>query len=397
MLRRDEKTVFVPAAQSMGAIGVIRSLGAAGYKVHAGSSDNKALGLKSNYANRRIIHPPLSHPDFADWFRHYVDEQNVQLIIPGGGISLGGKPVFSQYAHLFPTSHDEAALDIGRSKYDLFGSLEVGEATHRANLPPYLRVELDAPLPEENALAALGLPLFIKLDGRYAIGASGSDVRRCETASDALGFLRSLQGKYRKVLVQGYVEGRGTGAFILRWEGATLARFMHRRIHEVPHTGGASSLRESWWHEAMMQDAEAKLARTGWQGVGMVEYRWDPATDKFALMEMNLRFWGSLHLALYAGVDFPRLLADAFFGELPDAPVTGKAGVVCRNTFPNEISHLVSLLKDPSVPFSGKVRSLAGAIALSLDPRVKTDLWYPGDRLLYMRRLAQFLRDPVHT
>jgi len=62
----------------------------------------------------------------------------------------------------------------------------------------------------------------------------------------------------------------------------------------------------------MCDDALAKIKAMKWQGVGMMEYRWDPTTDQFYFLEMNGRFWGSLHLALFAGVDFPALLLDAF-------------------------------------------------------------------------------------
>jgi len=40
----------------------------------------------------------------------------------------------------------------------------------------------------------------------------------------------------------------------------------------------------------------------------MVEFRIDPRDGKPKLMEINPRFWGSLQLAIYSGVDFPYLL-----------------------------------------------------------------------------------------
>ena len=99
------------------------------------------------------------------------------------------------------------------------------------------------------------------------------------------------------------------------------------------------------------------------KGVAMVEYRWDLSTDRFYLMEMNLRFWGSLHLALYAGVDFPRMLADAFlFDQVPDAVVEAKQGVVCRNTFPFELGYLVSLFRNPRVPLRRKAYTSIEAV-----------------------------------
>ena len=87
--------------------------------------------------------------------------------------------------------------------------------------------------------------------------------------------------------------------------GHPRARFAHRRIHEVPHTGGVSSFRESVRLPDIEAHALSVLRRIGWNGVAMLEYRRDARTGDFRLLELNARFWGSLHLALAAGVDFP--------------------------------------------------------------------------------------------
>ena len=47
------------------------------------------------------------------------------------------------------------------------------------------------------------------------------------------------------VLLQEYGPGEAHGVELLLVDGRPLAAFQHRRIHEVPLTGGASSLRES--------------------------------------------------------------------------------------------------------------------------------------------------------
>ena len=390
--QRRDKAVLVPAAHSMGAIGVIRSLGRAGYRVHAAAVDPRALGLASRYASEAVVHPPLSSPEFPRWFDDYVERHRIGLIIPGGGFDLGA-PFAAGHERLFPFTGGPAQTAIAGSKYRLFERLIEAGGPAGAHLPPSLLVDLAAPLPSEDALAALGAPLFVKLDGalRRRDGA-GDEVLRCAGPAAAREALGRLAEDYSHALVQGYVAGKGVGAFLLRWDGRTVARMMHRRLHEMPHTGGASSLRESWWDAAIMADAEAKLAAIDWQGVAMVEYRHDATTGDFRLMEMNLRFWGSLHLALHAGVDFPRLLADSFFGDPPAGLVEGRTGIVCRNTLPYELGYLVSLWRDREVPAARKAWSLVEAVLLTLDPRVRSDLLYPGDRGLFWKQLGRMVR-----
>jgi biotin carboxylase len=143
------------------------------------------------------------------------------------------------------------------------------------------------------------------------------------------------------------------------------------------------------------EDALKRIEALEWWGVGMLEYRWDAATGTFALMEFNARFWGSLHLALFAGVDFPRLLADAWAGRAIES-VRAPVGVRCRYTFPKEAEYLWSLLRDSNVHASTKLSAVLEFITLSVSPGVHSDLWFPRDRSLYFRALAatpgKFLR-----
>jgi hypothetical protein len=387
---RRSHAILVPSAHSTAAIGVIRSLGAAGYRVHAAAANDDALGLKSRFAERGVVHPPIASDEFDAWFCDYIACNSIEMISPGG-FDVGASPVFEEYRDRFTTSTEHDVITATRSKYALFERLLDGAEAQREHLPPSLLVDFDRGLPSHNELVALGRPIFIKLDSSEARKTASSEVIKLADPAAAEAALEQLSSQYRRALVQGFVPGRGAGAFLLRWNGRVIARMMHLRLHEMPHTGGASSLRVSWWHDAMMRDAEAKLGAINWQGVAMVEYRWDQVQDAFYLMEMNLRFWGSLHLALFAGVDFPRLLADAFFGQPPNRIVEGRVGVVCRNTIPFEIGYLVSLWRDPQVSAMRKLYSLLEAAWLSLDPRVRNDMLYPGDRMLYVRRFREIL------
>ena len=124
-----------------------------------------------------------------------------------------------------------------------------------------------------------------------------------------------------------------------------------------------------------------------WNGISMFEYRWDPSTDKFFLMELNARFWGSLHLPIHAGVDFPKLLVSAWSNEtfpLPDV----RTGICCRLTFPKEVEYVISRMKSPNLGFLEKSRTLIEFFQLSLDSRIKSDMLFPGDNQLYWRSIS---------
>jgi predicted ATP-grasp superfamily ATP-dependent carboligase len=382
--------VLVAEAQSMGGVAVIRSLGRAGYQVHALGDKPDALGFYSRFAAAHAVGPDCDDPAFVPWFREYVARHRIRVIIPSEGILLSLRSALDEFAPLLPVSTDTAALYRGLSKVDLFCFL-AKESGAGSNIPPSTIVERELP-PGDLSLLGPG-PYYIKGDACYATDPITTGkvyrVARKDALPERLG---EALHHYKRVLVQGHVPGQGVGVFFLRWRGEVLAEFMHRRVHEVPHTGGVSSFRESWWHAAVRDDALAKLEALDWEGVAMMEYRWEPDTDCFHFIEMNGRFWGSLHLALFAGIDFPALLVDAMLGRpVPPARIFPQ-GLRCRYTFPKEFQYVWSRLSDGRLSPASKLWTVAEFFLLSLDPRVRSDLLFPADRGLYWRRLARFAR-----
>ena len=293
---RQRNAVLVTEAHSMGGIAAIRSLGRAGYPVYACASERNALGLASRYATGALVAPEYHDSQFIPWLRDVIARNNIKAIVPSEGLLLAIRSKLAEFAHLIPVSQRDDVLYRGLSKADLFVELTMpgNDAAHAANLPPSVVVADAAHVPDEGTLAALGAPLYIKVDACYGDGEASGTVYRATTAAVARERLIQALSQFRKALVQGHVPGQGVGAFFLVWDGKVVAEFMHRRIHEVPHTGGASSFRESWWHQGIRDDALAKLTCLRWNCVAMMEYRWDPATDRYFIemafsVPMNVR------------------------------------------------------------------------------------------------------------
>ncbi|HEY6527936.1 MAG TPA: ATP-grasp domain-containing protein [Cellvibrionaceae bacterium] len=120
-------------------------------------------------------------------------------------------------------------------------------------------------------------------------------------------------------MVQEFIPGAGAGVFALYNHGKAVAFFAHQRLREKPPEGGISVLSQSAKVTPELERyARRLLDDVGWHGVAMVEFRKTPSGEYY-LMEVNTRFWGSLQLAIDAGVDFPSLLLNACEGRpLPD-------------------------------------------------------------------------------
>ena len=101
-------------------------------------------------------------------------------------------------------------------------------------------------------------------------------------------------------------------------------------------------MRESIVNNEVKELAVKLLSLIKWYGVAMVEFKVDPRDNKPKLMEINPRFWGSLSLAIYAGVDFPYMLYKMAMGEAFEPVTTYKTGIRSRYLLPGDIMHFIS-------------------------------------------------------
>jgi len=90
-------------------------------------------------------------------------------------------------------------------------------------------------------------------------------------------------------------------------QGKPVASLTQKRLKMVPTRGGVGVLNETT-HEPKLRDrALAPLRKLGWHGPAQVEFKIDARDESPKLMEVNGRFWGTLGLAIEAGVDLPYL------------------------------------------------------------------------------------------
>ena len=209
-----------------------------------------------------------------------------------------------------------------------------------------------------------------------------------------------MSEEFSQYLITEFISGIGVGVFFLIWDGVIIADFMHLRSREVPYQGGVSSCRESFFNQEIYNDAVSKIRSMKWQGVAMMEYRWNSKTDEFFLMEMNGRFWGSLHLPIYAGVDFPKLLITCMSGHSKSASCEARLAkwknkkTVCRHLAPLEIQNIWSVFKSSEKSVIEKVKHSLLWIKDSCDPRVFSDLGsFPGDRYLFILNFIYFFQN----
>ena len=375
------RVVIVTDGEQRAALAVVRSLGAAGWRVVTCSAHSRSLAGASRYAARDITVPdPLDSADaFADAVIAVASREQARLVLPiSEPALLALLPVRSRLSPAvvpfpdpdrFRRISDKAALMMHAAETGIAVPTQVELAR---------REQLDLVEP------AVRFPVVLK-PSRSIVESNGRrekvGVRHAANAAELRREVDLTTESAFPLLLQQRVIGPGVGIFLLVWDGRIVARFAHRRLREKPPSGGVSVYCESI---AADQDLVAKsaalLARFQWSGPAMIEYKLDRTTGTPYLMEINGRFWGSLQLAIDAGVDFPLLLARLAIGEQVEPVDSYRTGIRSRWWW-GDVDHLLA-----------RVRKSDAELALPSDApsRVRSvlqflQLWRPGDRSEMLR------------
>lgn len=329
------RRVLVTDAGRGSAIAIIRSLGLRGLHVIAADSDARSPGFYSRHASGRLRYPsPRADPEAAlATLLRVATESHVELIVPvGDELALLLSEERDRFAGVCALALPER--DAYEKTQDKLATL----ALAREQGVPAPRTELVSTREEaREAAQSLGWPLVVK-PRSSSVRREGRLVEHYEVsyAEDPAALdaeVARLEGR-SEVLLQEYCRGEGHGVELLLHRGRPLAAFQHRRLREVPITGGASSFRESVALDPVLYDhATRLLAALDWTGLAMVEFKLGEEGPR--LMEINGRVWGSLPLAVKSGVDFPARMAELYLTGPPEnghAPETSyDIGVRSRN------------------------------------------------------------------
>jgi len=391
---------YVLGIETQIGLSLIRELGEAGVPVVGIATDADAIGLRSRFlAHGEILRSPRADRGleelraigerYGPGYLLTVSEANTAWLIDHreqlGRITplLPSREAFAVV--LDKTRTLEAAAAVG---------LDVPKSACPASWDEVEQIARGFPFPavlkwsDPNAVAP-------------ALRAAGIELVKAEYVYTAEDFLRAAE-RYRSVgawpLVQEYCAGVGLGQFFFMHRGEAVRRFQHLRVAEWPPEGGFSSVCDAVPLDQFVDLQEQSirlLQQIGWDGVAMVEYRYDSASGRAVLMEVNGRFWGSFPLAMYCGAGFG-LLAYSLQGQgrMPELPPL-REDLRCRMVV-TEIKRLRRILLQPGLirDRSFRVRPLRELVRFVADflrPSVRYYVWSWKDIKPFFRDLRNAL------
>lgn len=360
-------------------LAVVRSLSRTGVRVACGAEHSSAPALHSRGCTRAFTYPsPLED---LDGFMKAVNAQNG-----------------NDTAVLF-TFSDRTTLAVSRNRDKLhpevllmMPSREAVEACFDKQklLGRASEMGIPVPVPGGDVFPVIVKPRFnVFWHGNQGVGISVRYAFDVGERDEAVRELRNVSGQ--EPMVQKYFGGREFGISGLCENGRVRLSYAHERIRSLHPLGGAAVVKRTIELPEDIHDAAHILLRDlSWTGPFMVEFKGDPEGE-FILMELNGRFWGSVPLGVFSGVDVPLAAYRQALGKsfqvnsarlgVVSRHLLGDAGWLWKSLFPDHKTRKLS----PSTRFGAMKAFLAG-----FSPLVKEDMWRLSDP-------APFFWDIWHT
>lgn len=307
--------VLVVGNDQYGVLAAVRAVRAAGYAPWL------AVHQRGTYAGRSrvlagtvsVSDPELGGEEFVSELARAAIRLRVAAVLP------------SAETHLLALAGREAA----------FGGIALGVPSREA----VERATDKALLPTLASTAGLQTPRTSKIDRRDCAAKDGLDfplivkplrsricqpdgtvsahsVRYVSTRRQAEEALEALPGG--QGLVQAYIPGQLVSVSGVCWRGEVICAMHQASLRVWPLNAGVSAYAETIVPNVKLDQGVGRLVRAiGWSGLFQVQFI-RSTSGEFYLLDLNPRIYGSLALAVAAGLNLPAIWADLLVGRRPD-------------------------------------------------------------------------------
>jgi predicted ATP-grasp superfamily ATP-dependent carboligase len=327
-----------------GGLGVIRSLGRLGIRVHAMREDRFAPAGASRYARRNVSPMPAGAgpDDVLEALDRLADRLPGPAVLvttdDAGAILLAEHGDKLRPRYLFP----DPPADLPRRAA---GKAALAEICRAAGVPhPATAVPVDAA--EAVAFAGeCGYPVVAKVNLPWAAD-KAVDLRSTTIVRDREHLLSLVElarratgdGPDTGLLLQEYLAPAPAGTrqdwfFHGYFDADSRCLFGHTgtKVRSFPVHAGLTSYGQWTPNERLRAEAVELLSGLGYRGAVDLDYRWDPRDDSYRLLDFNPRLGAQFRLFEdSAGIDVVRALHLDLTGRAvtPGAAVPGRSLVV---------------------------------------------------------------------
>jgi predicted ATP-grasp superfamily ATP-dependent carboligase len=342
-------TVLLTNAQLRKTLAAVRSLGKRGFQTIVVEETRFSPAAYSKYCTKALVCPNAhKRPDeFFTYIQRIIKEYKCDAFFPMDEdtvtVAIKYRDELSKICRLPlpPTESCELALDKGKI---LKHALRTGVA-HPKTVHPESLESL------HEITAELEYPVLIK----PLKSNGGRGIIEVEKKEELVESYKKVYKNYPFPIIQEHL-GKGDVydvSLLYNQKSELKASFIMKHVRLFPLELGVSTVQESVYCPEMLQMAMDFMKGLNWYGIADLEFMINHDTGKITFLEINPKFWNSLHIGVMAGVDFPYLLYQIAMGEDVQEVNTYTTGLRFRNLLPGDILHYIANKnrKDMDPPF----------------------------------------------
>lgn len=317
---RPGRALILDDGQTPYVLPVVRAFGRAGWEVGLGSDVDGPAG-RSRWVVRqhRVPAPERGEEAFAEATERAVAEGGYDVAFGADDIEM---LALSAMRDRLPCLVPYAPHDSVLSAVD---KLELTRAAERVGLgaPRTLGAT-------ESAVAETDLPVVVKSRLHWTPGSSAAVrhllVSFCDDRDEVAARVAEIADAGGEAILQQPIDGELMAlSTIIDGEGDAVAWSQQRTLR--PSLRRTSARAETVPLDTVLAErVRALLADLGWFGLANLQFMRPPGGEPH-LIDLNGRFYGSIELAIAAGVNLPVLWAELALGRAPTSPVLARPGV----------------------------------------------------------------------
>ncbi len=297
-----KKRVLITDSSYKHTLGIVRSFGLLGFEVDL-IGEKKSICAYSKFCNQ-IVYPQSKLTDeYLNDFIEILKYGNYDILIPVSASSVRyvskNQEYINHFTNVLVPTIDKVNLCLDKSQtFNFFKNKGV-------NQPETWSFEnLDELI---NKIDEINFPVIVK--GKDEI--NKFPTQYLYNRQQLLRLCATFESSFNSFpLIQEMILGDGYGFFALYHNGKRVQYFMHKRVREFPVNGGSSTCAISVFDNDLLREGTRILDYLSWNGIAMVEFKKCSKTNKFYLIEINPKYWGSLDLAFESGIDFSKSTYD---------------------------------------------------------------------------------------
>lgn len=309
-------------------LATVRSLGRRGVRVHVAPHSLQSPALRSRHIFK-VHRIPYYLGDGTEWLA--AVQQVLQAESIGVVLACEERALLPLMRHREALPGCKIALPGDAAFEAFFDKLNTHLLAQQVDVPSPAAVAVEPGTQAHQIGEQLGFPVVCKARRSYNWPHLYSRSKVCVAHDEAAlsQWLAACGDARGQFLAEAYFDGFGLGVSVLCDRGRVIQAFEHHRVNELE---GSSYYRVSRQvHPERLAAVVRMVAVVDYTGLAMFEFKHQPASGQWALLEVNARPWGSMPLPLALGVDFPWGAYLLAAGQPAPAPVAFAAGVYGRH------------------------------------------------------------------